>query len=93
MQIKDKPLATEGHVLVRNLSFEVKQKPPEDLVMRVAGKGVERLSSHVFKLQDGMRLEVAKCDGVECVANSEGLYLRLKLEKGVNRIGLRYVWK
>lgn len=93
IQITDKPLTTEGHVLVRNLSFEVKQKPPEDLVMRVAGKGVEGLSSHVFKLQDGMRLEVAKCDGVKCVANSEGLYLRLKLEKGVNRIGLRYVWK
>ena len=93
VQVLDKPAPVGDRDLVRNLTLRVDGQPPEGLMMRLYNKGAKQLSSHAFQLESGVRLEIAKGDGFEAVTTKEGVFLKLKLKKGVNRIGLRYVWK
>ena len=93
IQVRDKPEAVGGRELVRNLSFKVKDTPPEGFMMRLSGSDAKAIGSHSFQLGNGVRLEIAKSEGVEAIVTKEGVFLELKLKTGENRIGLRYVWK
>jgi cytochrome c553 len=93
IQIFDKPEATEGRKLVRNIRLKVGDNPPQGLSLRLSGSGAKALGSHAFKLASGVRLVVAKSEGVEPLVTNDGVILRLKLKPGENRIGVRYVWK
>ena len=93
VSVFDKPEAVADRELVRHLRFKVKGDPPKGLVMRLGGKGARALGSHAFMLERGVRLEIAKSEEVEAVMTEKGVFLRLRLKSGQNRVGLRYVWK
>lgn len=93
LQISDKPEAVEGRELVRNIRLKAGENPPQGLSLRLSGKGAKAIGSHAFELGSGVRLVIAKSDSVEPVITKEGVFLRLKLKSGENRIGVRYVWK
>ena len=93
LQIRDKPEAIADRKLVRNICLKAGATAPEGLWMRLSGGKAKAIGSHVFELGSGVRLVIAKSDAVEPVMTKEGVFLRLKLKPGENRIGVRYVWK
>ena len=93
LQIEDKPEAIAGRKVVRNICLKAGATPPENLWLRLSGRGAKATGSHVYELGSGVRLVIAESDAVEPVLTKEGVFLRLKLKPGENRIGVRYVWK
>ncbi|MGJ8725001.1 MAG: PA14 domain-containing protein [Roseibacillus sp.] len=93
LQVMDKPEAVEGRELVRNIRLKAGGNPPQGLSLRLSGTGAKAIGSHTYELGSGVRLVIAESDAVEPVVTDEGVFLRLKLKSGENRIGVRYLWK
>ena len=93
LEIHDKPEAIADRKLVRNICLKAGATPPEDLWLRLSGGGAKKIGSHAFELGKGVRLVIAESEAVEPVMTKEGVFLKLMLKPGENRIGVRYVWK
>ena len=93
VQFFDKPAPGREHELVRNLTLKVSKETPQGLTMRLAGPKAKAMGSHAFVLQNGLRIEVSKSEGIEPVVTDSGVFLRINLKEGDHRIGLRYIWK
>lgn len=91
VNVEDKPQNVGSDELVRSLVLQ--SRGPAELMMRLAGQGVRRLGSHHYDLGEGVHLEIAQSNQVEPILSDGALLLRLKLKKGENRLGLRYMWK
>lgn len=79
--------------LHRTLSLNAKNGAPKNLGIRIAGPETKQLGSLLFEAAGRVQIEVAKSEVAKPMLTEQGLFLRLNLKRGDNRVGVKYVWK
>ncbi|MEM9079582.1 MAG: PA14 domain-containing protein [Verrucomicrobiota bacterium] len=92
VRVKDSSKESGSKELVRTLCLMADKEGPKKLMMRLAGPGAKALGSHLFDLGNGVQVELAKSAIAEPLVTPQGVFLKLQVKKGEERIGLRYRW-
>jgi hypothetical protein len=93
LHIFDRPEAVRERELVRTIRLRADSQWPENLALALSGRGAKQVDSHRFDLGGGVQLQVAKCGGPKPELFDGRVILRMNLERGEQRVGMRYLWK